>query len=273
MRTLITLFLIVCGLLAYQDSDFDGVSDEKDQCPNTPMTDLIDQFGCSIVKIMNEDPIGSRYDVILGVSYDKADYGSDIEFETVTKTFQADVFFDEWSVQFSTSYSTFESNTSSKDTSGFNDTTLSVFYNYKPLDDKNLFLRFGTGVVFASQEAVYNKTDYFASINANYISQNYSLFCGYRYTDVGDENTPYVSFQNTSSFDVGVGYYLRADIYASLSYLDADSIIDNIEKIRNLSFYLFYGINNNWFMTASYSKGLSDATSDLSSNLRVGYYF
>ncbi len=272
LRIILCLFLISTSVLSYDDGDFDGVIDQKDNCPDTPITDLIDQYGCSIIKIMDADPVASHYDVILGVTYDKADYGTDREFKTLTNTFQADLFLDDWSAQFYASYYSLDADGSSN-SNGFNDASLALYYNYKPLDDENLFLRFGLGTIFPTQDSTYNEIDYLASFSANYIFQNYSLFGGYGYTAIGDEDTDYFKFQNTSSLNFGFGYYLKANVYMSLSYLNADSIIENIEKIRNFSLYLFYGINDNWFATASYSKGLTDATSDLSSNLRIGYYF
>ncbi len=272
LHIILYLLLVSTVALSYDDSDFDGVINQKDRCPGTPITDLIDQYGCSIVKIMDADPVASRYDVILGVAYDKADYGTNREFKTLTNTFQADFFVDNWSAQFYTSYYSLDIDGSSN-SKGFNDTSAALYYNYKPINEENLFLRFGLGTVFPTQDSSYNEIDYLASFTANYIVQNYSLFCGYGYTFIGDEDTDFFEFQNTTSLNFGLGYYLKANIYASMSYIDADSIIKHIEKVRNLSLYLFYGINENWFVTASYSNGLTDATSDLSSNLRVGYYF
>lgn len=272
LRSILYLFFVCTVIFAYDDVDFDGVIDQKDRCPATPITDLIDQHGCSIVKIMDADPVASHYDVILGIAYDSADYGTSREFKTVTNTFQANLFLDSWSAQFYTSYYSLDVEGSSN-SKGFNDTSVSVYYNYRPFNEENLFLRFGLGATVPTQKSSYNEVDYTASFTASYIAQNYSLFCGYGYTVVGDEDTDYFKFQNTSSFNFGLGYYLKANIYTSLSYLNADSVIQEIEKIRNLSLYLFYGVNDNWFFTLSYSKGLTDATSDLSSNLRVGYYF
>ena len=271
LRITILLLLVTAVLFSYEDSDFDGVSDLKDRCPNTPITDIIDRYGCSIVKIMNDDPIGSRYDVIIGSIYDSADYGTAQDFTTVSHTFQADFFMKNWSFQFYTSYYFLDSDGSKSD--GMNDTMLALYYGFKPFEEENLFLRAGFGAVLPTQDNNYNRMDYVGSLNANYIVQSYSFFGGYKYTFIGDENSDIFEFQNTESLNFGLGYYLKANIYTSLSYLNADSIIETMQKIQNISFYLFYGINTNWFVTALYSKGLSDSASDLTSNLRIGYYF
>ncbi len=268
---IILLLLVTTALFSYEDNDFDGVADHKDQCLNTPVTDLTDQHGCSIVKIMNNDPIGSRYDIILGYAYDSADYGTTQDLKTLRNTFQADVFMDDWSVEFYTSYYVSDSNES--ESSGMNDTTLTLYYGYQALQEKNVFVRVGLGTALPTKKNSFNKMDYIASLSASYIIKNYSIFLGYKYTLIGDENSEFFKFQNTESLNFGLGYYIKANIYTSLSYLNEDHFIKDIEKIKNISFYLFYGINNNWFATGSYSKGLSDTASDLSSSLRIGYYF
>jgi hypothetical protein len=270
LRSIIFLLVVVTFLFSYEDSDFDGVSDYNDRCPNTPITDIIDQFGCSLVKIMSDDPVSSRYDVIVGLIYDKADYGSAQEYNTLTNTFQADYFLENWSFQFYTSYY-FLDNPSS--TRGMNDTALSLYYGLKPMAEENLFLRFGLGTNLPTQKNDYNKIDYTASLSANYIIDKYSFFCGYKYMLTGDNDSDILDFQNTISLNAGFGYYVQGNVYTSISILDADSIVRSLDAIRNISFYMYYGIDDNWFMTASYAKGLSDATSDLSSNVRIGYAF
>jgi len=258
-------------LLCYNDSDFDGVADEKDECPNTPITNLIDRYGCSIIKIMDNDPMGSHYDVIVGYIYDRADYGTSENIATLTNTFQVDVFMDDWGAELFTSY--FVSDSNQSDSSGMNDTTLSLYYGYSALEEYNIFLRLRLGAIFPTKTSNYNKMDYLTSISANFIVNNYALFGGYTYTFVGDDDIEFYEFQNTQAFNVGLGYYLKANIYTSLSYLYSDSIVKMMDKIKSVSLYLFYGINNNWFATFSFSQGLSNSTRDLASNLRVGYYF
>ncbi len=215
--------------------------------------------------------MGSHYDVILGTIYDRADYGTPEEITTLTSTFQADIFMDNWGAEFFTSY--FVSDSNQTKSSGMNDTTLSLYYGYRALEEHNIFLRLRIGAIFPTKRNSYNKMDYTASMSANFIIEEYALFGGYTYTLVGDEDIQSYQFQNTHAFHLGMGYYFRANMYASLSYLYADSIVKMTQRIRNISLYFFYGINSNWFATLSYSQGLSNSTSDLASNLRIGYYF
>jgi len=271
VRILIGLLLGGGLLLGYSDSDFDGVSDDKDDCPNTPITNLVDRYGCSIIKIMDNDPMGSQYDVILGYIYDRADYGTSEDIATLTNTFQVDAFMENWGAELFTSY--FVSDANQSERSGMNDTTLSLYYGYRALEEYNIFLRLRLGAIFPTKKSHYNKMDYLASLSANVIINGYALFGGYTYTFVGDEDIEFYEFQNTHAFHVGAGYYIKANIYMSLSYLYANSIVKQADNIRSASLYLFYGINTNWFATLSYSQGLSSSTSDLASNLRIGYYF
>ncbi len=272
LRILICFLLGTGVLLCYYDSDFDGVSDEKDECPNTPITNLIDRYGCSIVKIMDNDPVeSSHYDVIVGYIYDSADYGTSKNVVTLTNTLQVDMFMESWGAELFTSY--FVSDSNQTDSSGMNDTKLSFYYGYSALEEYNIFLRLRFGAIFPTKHNSYNKMDYLTSVSANFVINDYSFFGGYTYTFIGDNNIEFYEFQNTQAVNIGLGYYLKANIYASLAYLYADSVIKMKEKVKSLSLYFFYRINNNWFTTLSYSQGLSDSTSDMASNLRVGYYF
>lgn len=271
LRIVLGLLLATGVVFCYHDADFDGVSDEKDECPNTPITNLIDRYGCSIIKIMDNDPMGSHYDIILGYIYDRADYGTSDDIATLTNTLQADIFMDNWGAELFTSY--FVSDTNRSNSSGMNDTTLSLYYGYSALEEYNIFLRLRFGAIFPTKQNDYNKMDYLGAISANFIVSNYALFAGYTYTVIGDDDIEFYEFQNTHAFNVGLGYYFTANMYTSVSYLNADSSVKMMENIKSVSLYLFYGINNNWFTTFSYSQGLSDSTSDLASNLRVGYYF
>ena len=44
---IVLLVLSSTSLLAYEDSDLDGVEDKLDQCPNTSFSDLVDIRGCT----------------------------------------------------------------------------------------------------------------------------------------------------------------------------------------------------------------------------------
>ena len=67
MRKIFLLLSLTIGLLAYSDSDLDGVDDKIDLCPNTPFSDLIDINGCSIKSLVSPH----RFDVIYGISNSK----------------------------------------------------------------------------------------------------------------------------------------------------------------------------------------------------------
>lgn len=50
MKKLILFFILIICLFA-KDSDFDGVEDKFDKCPNTPFLSLVDKNGCPVKKI------------------------------------------------------------------------------------------------------------------------------------------------------------------------------------------------------------------------------
>jgi len=50
-RIVLVSLLLGTGLsFAFKDSDLDGVEDSVDRCPNTPLLELVDRFGCPLRK-------------------------------------------------------------------------------------------------------------------------------------------------------------------------------------------------------------------------------
>jgi len=51
MKKVLTVIVLLFTLLFAKDSDFDGVPDKFDKCPDTPFLALVDKDGCPIKKI------------------------------------------------------------------------------------------------------------------------------------------------------------------------------------------------------------------------------
>lgn len=69
MLKIFLLFLLFQSLTyAYIDSDFDGVSDSIDACPNTPFSDLVDAKGCSVKKVALAKEV-AHLSLIIGSNY------------------------------------------------------------------------------------------------------------------------------------------------------------------------------------------------------------
>ena len=275
-KSVLTLLISGICLFAYTDMDLDGVDDSIDKCPNTPITDLVDASGCSVKSLVSHH----HFDLVMGLAYSQYNYRLNDETDTWTTTAQIDYYYDNISLQLLTSY--YSTDSDDYDDSGMNDTTLAAYYQYNIAPD--LSLQAGFGFIFPTYDAEYNNnnTDYIGSLNLNYRTGDYSLFGGYSFIYIGDDDVTYVGsdgytyaidYQNVNAFNLGAGYYFSSKLYTSLSYYYSDSIYEDVDAIENITLYGFYSIDKNWFMTGSYAYGLSDTTSDNYFALRVGYYF
>ncbi|MBU0719867.1 DUF3187 domain-containing protein [bacterium] len=271
---LLLLTLMPLGLFAYSDYDMDGVEDAADKCPNTPFSELVDDMGCGTQSLVSPH----HYDIIYGVNFYQSDYQTLEKADTLSQSLQLDYYYKNFSLQASSSYYT------SQDNSGMNDSFLGAYYKIK--QDNGLNIRLGAGIILPTyQTDLYNNdTDYTASVNLSYMHEGVNIFGGYGYTIINDSETnasiigtktstkKYV-YNNTDSFNIGLGFYPQKRLYVSGSYNTTQSMYTGEESIDTASLYGFYTIDENWFASFSYGYGLSSTASDNSASLRLGYYF
>jgi len=272
----ITIFFAI-DLLAFTDSDFDGVEDSVDRCPNTPFTELVDMSGCSTKSLVSPH----HYDIIVGANYSESSYQTLNQTDTLSSSLQVDYYYKNFSLQASTSYFTTEGNGFSD--SGLYDSFIGASYQFKPLE--SLSLRVSVGAILPTYDTSLNnnKTDYTSSLNVSYSFNDMTLFAGYSYTMINDDNVVLtdingtvatdVIYKNTNAYSVGMGYYFTDKLYVSGSYNTSNSIYDGVEDIETGSLYSYYSINENWFTTFAYAKGLSDTASKNYVSLRLGYFY
>ena len=271
MKKLLLPILLVASLFAYNDSDLDGVADEVDKCPNTPLTDLADANGCSKKSLVSNN----HFDIIIGGEYSQSEYKATPTTDTYNTSVQVDYYYKNFSLQALTSY--YNTSSDGYSDSGMNDSTISMSYNLHL--NNALTLKLGTGVILPTYDATLNNnnTDYFASLNISYVIKNTTFFAGYNYTLINDDDihdsSNDIDYQSTNSFSGGIGYNFSPKLYISASYFQAQSIYKNVEDLASASVFLFYSFNENYFTNISYVKGLSDSTSDNSASIKLGYYF
>lgn len=268
-KILFLLLTISVSLIAYSDYDMDGVDDKIDQCPNTPFSDLVDTGGCTIKSLES----AHHFDIIFGINFSQTSYETMENTDTFSQSLQLDYYYKNFSLQANSSY--YNSQSVTYNNSGTNDSFLGAYYKLKPIN--NLTIRLGGGAVIPTYETDLNNnnTDYTSSLSLSYILKNMNLFGGYSYTIVNDNDivSDGIFYQNTDSYNLGLGFYPTSKVYISASYNSSDSIYKDIDTINTASFYAFYNINSNWFTTLNYAYGLSDTASDNYGSLRLGYYF
>ncbi|MFA6144633.1 MAG: thrombospondin type 3 repeat-containing protein [Sulfurimonas sp.] len=251
------------------DADLDGVEDAQDKCPNTPFSDLIDTYGCTIQTLYTQ----TSYDIIMGIDLSRINSNTLENTKTSNATFQADVYHGGYSAQLFTSY--FQSEKSPSDDYGWNDTQLNFFYAFKPL--QAFTIQTGIGVILPTYSSGYHNeaTDYRGNITLKYTFESqFNLFGAYTYTLIKDKRVPRVTdYQNTYSFYGGIGYTSLKNNSLTLSYSHTESIYTRVVPIEMVSIGTFIPLNNNWFVLGDYHYGVSASASDHDVALRVGYTF
>jgi hypothetical protein len=264
-KKILLLLALQLTLFAYSDYDLDGVSDEADRCPNTPFSELVDANGCttSLTKSAH------NFTLIYGINFSQVDYS---DTDTLAQNFQLDYYYKNFSLELSTSY--YDSQSTSFNDSGTNDSFVGAYYRYVVL--KNITINTGLGLILPTYDTELNNnnTDYTGMISASYALDEMNLFVGYNYTNVNDDDLGTdIIYQDTNSYSMGVGFYPTQKLYLSTSYFSSDSIYKGEETIETVSFYSYYLLNEKYFTTLSYAHGLSDSASDNYMSLRVGYKF
>jgi len=273
--------LLSSALMAYSDSDMDGVEDSLDKCPNTPFTDLVNSNGCSIKKLSPKINY-HHFDIIVGANYTGSNLVNSPAIDNYSASLQADYYYKDFSLQATTSYYTVDSS-DGHNTHGMNDSYVGAAYTLHPI--KDLSLRFGAGVLLPTYDNSLNnnKTDYSASVNVSYMLDKVNLFGTYIYTNINDDDvTVYLSdgssynilYNDTNAYSLGLGYYFTNSFYLSGAYNQTQSIYKNITTdAKTLSTYIYYGIDKHWFVNLAYAYGISDTASDHAASVKLGYFF
>jgi hypothetical protein len=267
VKKIVLLFFATVTLgMAYMDSDIDGVEDIYDKCPQTPFSDLVDYDGCSIHGGAKE----FYFDIIFGMGFSQTNYTLQESADTITTFMQSDFYMDNITLQ--AVISRYRSDT--QDSSGWDDTTLALFYKL-PLSD-TFSLNLLTALVFPTYKSSYGNEalDYRVGFNFSYLvdEKNY-LFGGYSYTFVNDSDFGFITYQNTKSLHVGITHKPTLQKSYTLSYVINESIYKNITAIKTLGAGYSLDLNRNWFVDACYDYGLSDSASKHSFSLSIGYFF
>jgi hypothetical protein len=248
--------LIYAQLHAYSDADWDGVEDRYDQCPQTPLSDLVDLNGCTTLKTQ----ASIHYSIISGIGYSKINYASQERADTTNLSLEANLYFDRWQLQ--GSVSRYTSTTENSNESGMEDSVVNLFYRWT--FSERLSVTPGIGVIFPTYTTLYanEATDYSMMLGAEYqFSPTLYGFGGYGYTWVNDTDTPIASYQNSASWSAGLSYTVNGDQERNICYNANDTI------------GWFSQLTPHWFVEGNYDYGLSDSAGEHSWNVRAGYYF
>jgi len=262
-----------------QDSDFDGVSDTLDECPNTPFLCEVNSKGCTIsILTLPSETENESLTASLGYGYSTNEDLIDREIQRNTNV-QLNYYKNNWSYSLHSGYYTHN------DHDGILDTTINIKKRIKL--ESNLVWGIGGGLKLPTHDYKGNRVDIFTKTSIHYYpTTQLSYFSGYSFTRIGDIRQPMeldiitdnneskesTALQNIHKFYVGVGYFITSDFYASLSYNLEESKFKDEHNIQAISSTLYYKINEKWFTSLYYKRQIADE--DIHDNLifKIGYH-
>ena len=284
----ILMMLMATGLYSFSDADMDGVDDSVDRCPNTPLSDLVDIYGCTKEHLEFQDaqiPQG-YFDFIVGANYTGANYSTNAGVtDTYSTTLQMDYYYKKLSLQASTGY--YRSAAQGYDEKGMTDTFVGSAYSVDTLH--NMMVRFGIGALLPTYETTLgnNKTDYSATLNLGYTLGKFNFFGGYSYTKINDDDlfldadNAYL-YQDVQGMSGGLGYQVTPKFYMSGAYSTTKSLYKEVRingvaygvaDIQTLTWYGYVALFKESFLMLNYVYGLSRSASKHAASLSLGFYF
>ena len=261
------------------DSDFDGVADSIDQCPNTPFLNEVNSLGCTVhILTLPSETNQESLTFSLGYGYSTNEDLIDREIQRNTNL-QLSYYKNNWSYSVHTGYYTHKVH------DGLLDTTVSIKKRVK--FDSNIVLGIGGGFKLPTHSYKGNRVDVIAKTSLHYYPTSaLSYFAGYSFTRIGDnaesialdvemdnnQDKESTALQNMHKFYVGTGYFITADFYANLSYSLEESKFRDEHNIQALSASLYYKIDEKWFTSLYYKRQIDDE--DIHDNLifKIGYH-
>ncbi|WP_457600119.1 transporter [Hydrogenivirga sp.] len=252
---LVGLLSLVQVAFAFQDSDLDGVEDSRDRCPNTPILQLVDKYGCPL-----ESKRGVRGKFYLRVGGGVLKDGSE---ERTFSLFSVAYSYKRFYTSFTTRYYL----SSKLYDPGMGDSSL--FLGYSGFVTDRLYILPGVRIKLPTGDSQYSdgKVDYTPSLVLDYILDGYDVFAYLSYTFRGDS-----ALRDTFSYSVGAGYDFTRSLYVSLSYDLSQSAVRSGYN-SYLSVFTLYDLTDGLYTTLSYSKGINEEATDHSLSVRLGIRF
>ncbi|RLJ70506.1 hypothetical protein BCF55_0781 [Hydrogenivirga caldilitoris] len=252
---LVGLLFFAQTVFAFQDSDLDGVEDSKDRCPNTPILELVDKYGCPIE---TQRSIKGRFYLRVGGGFVE-DGGERRTFSLFSVAYSYKKVY----ASFSTRY--YLGGNSSNPGSG--DSYL--FVGYSQFLTERLYLLPGLRIKIPTGAAQYSdgNFDYTPSVVLDYILDGFDLFGYLSYTFKGNG-----ALEDTLSTSLGVGYDFTPKLYGSVSYDVSQSEVGAGNEYY-LSFFSLYDISETLYTTVGYTVGLNSRATDHTLTFRIGIRF
>ncbi|SMC10010.1 hypothetical protein [Nitratiruptor tergarcus] len=253
MKKLLFLFFILTTLFAneYHDEDLDGVPDRLDRCPHTPFSDIVDEYGCSIERLIKP----KQYEWY--VEYIYAKDKDVIDFSEHDYLFYLTLYKGRFDVSITALY--FDNASAS----GFSDTNIKLEYRFTPTPMWDLYVGVGVDLPLYNQEG--NFFDYDIYISSEYYYLGYKLFVGGYYTYTRDKISSH-RLQNPYSTYAGIEMY-NGKYSIDFAYLYTKSKFGAYSN--SLYLKLERRLYKGYYLYTTFTKGINEKALD--SLLSIGF--
>ncbi|GEM_PF-4863309 len=271
----LTLFLLP-GLLSAaavfsDDSDFDGVEDRFDRCPDTPFELTVDADGCP------DEPLPSTPELFVsasvGITWSTGKYGGDDTVESLSNEAVLALYTGRFNASVTGAYyyrGAYDPTVATYDGGGIADTLLTAGWLLSVSDRFDLSAGVHLKLPTAADGLGTGEADYGVSLRGTCSADGVQAFAAAGYTVTGDGETDYRDIVFGS---IGSGFRLDSRSYGSVSIDYSQAYSRDTEDLWSLSLYGSYDLYTTLTLRLNYSIGLSDSVADHLVSAMLTHYF
>jgi len=251
----IVSILLPVMVVAYTDTDLDGVDDAVDRCPDSSFDEIVGSDGCALERLSDDGHLTIEAGMNIGPGERAQIVGLDYRRGAV-----------ELSIRSSFRYR------SDSDDGGINDSSLYLSYSTELAGYWGIRLSGGLIAPAYDPDGGERRIDTALWVTIMYDRDRYIVEGSYGYRWVGDSGMADIRYRDSESLSLSVGYLVRDDLYMGASYGISDSIYgDGVDRIYSID--TLYTLNEKWFAGARWSRVSGDEGDDDYLSLRVGYRY
>lgn len=265
MRSALLLALVIpLAAAMVPDHDFDGVSDQTDQCPHTPFEALVDATGCPF------ETDALQYEIALGGGYASGDYGTGEEITSLSTEMMTALYTERFFASAALSYffqGGYDPSVSSRNDGGVSDTYLSGGYRLSRSRRLELIPSLQLKLPTAADGLGTGAVDVGAALQCQLHFDGADLFALGGYTKTGD--TAEYDYNDIAYYSAGAAYNGDSTYYGSISYDYSQSYVPGNAPIETVSLFGAFALYDTLLLRVQYAAGLSSTTARHAASLSI----